>query len=233
MRLSCGQFVIFFVATLFVLGAEEFEFNPHGRFYPEAVVYLRKGTQMMDSGDVQGARNCFDAAIRIDKGIWPAYIDRAQVFARMRQWPLALQDCETAARLRPDFYRTFIVRAMIYADVGKCGEALVDLNKVLSFHGGAEVDSLALSRRALLHATCHDAKIYDPKLALTDAKQACDTDHWIKPDYISILAVVSASTGDFDSAVRYQRQAINTGKYSPAELQEAQRHLARFEHHQR
>ena len=185
----------------------------------------------MDKGDLQGAKSCFDAAIRIDQRIWPAYIDRAEVFSKMGQWRLALQDCDTAARLQPTFYRTFIVRATVYRGLGRCGDALADLNTILSFHGGEEIDALALSRRALVRATCSDPAVRDPKLALADAKQACEIDRWNKADYVAILALACAVNGDFDSAVRYQGQAIDRGKYKGAELRRAQERLSQFERH--
>jgi tetratricopeptide (TPR) repeat protein len=209
---------------------EKFYVRP--KFYGDALTYLNKGVELMDKGDLHGAKNCFDAAIRIDQRIWPAYLDRAEVYAHLGQWQLALQDCDTAAHLQPKFYRTFIIRAMVYRDLGRCGDALSDLNTILSFHGGDEIDALALSRRALVRGTCRDPAVRDVKLALADAKQACELDRWKHGDYIGVLALACGLNGDFDSAVRYQRQAIERGKYKGAELRTAQERLSEFERHQ-
>jgi len=211
---------------------DKFIVNTRGRFYVEALPYLKKGTELLDKGDMQSARQCFDAAIRIDKNLWPAYIDRAEVFAHAGQWELALQDCNTAAHLRPDFYRTFIIRATIYRRIGRCRDGLLDLDRVISFHGNPETDALALSRRALLRATCPDATVRDPKLALADAKQACNLTAWRKASYIGTLGLACAANGDFDAAIRYEQQAINSGKYTDQELRNAKQRLLHYEHHQ-
>src|SRR6266404_5265474 len=208
---------------------ERFIVNPRGRFYVEALPYLNKGVELREKGDMQGARQCFDAAIRIDKTLWPAYLNRAQIFAHAGQWELALQDCNTAAHLRPDFYRTFIIRAIIYRSMGRCRDGLVDLDKVISFHGNPETDALALNHRASLRAICRDASVRDPKLALADAKQACNLTAWTKASYICTLGLACAANGDFDAAIRYEQQAIKSGKYNDEELREAKRRLSQYE----
>lgn len=211
---------------------DTFYVNVRGRFYMEAVPYLHKGVELMNKGDMHGARGCFDTAIRIDKNIWPAYFNRAMLLAKAGKLDLALQDCNTAAHLRPDFYRAFIIRAGIYRRMGRCSEGLVDLNRVISFHGNPETDALALSQRASLRATCRDAAVRDPKLALADAKQACSLDGWNKANYIGTLGLACAANGDFDAAIRYEQQAINSGRYTDKELQDAKQRLSRYEHHQ-
>jgi hypothetical protein len=45
----------------------------------------------------------------------PTYLDRAEALAHTGQLELAVRDCDTAAHLQPDFYRTFIIRATVFA----------------------------------------------------------------------------------------------------------------------
>jgi tetratricopeptide (TPR) repeat protein len=235
MKLS-HAFAIFLLwaitATVSADKKDRFMVNSRGRFYAEALPYLNKGVELREKGDLQRARTCFDAAIRIDKRLWPAYLDRAQIFAQAGQWELALQDCNTAARLRPDFYRTFIMRATVYGGMGRCRDGLADLDRVVSFHADSESNALALSQRARLRAICRDPAVRDPKLAVADAKQACDLTAWKKASYIGTLAIACASSGDFQSAVRYEQQAINSGKHSAEELREAKQRLSQYEHRQ-
>jgi tetratricopeptide (TPR) repeat protein len=226
-------FLFGLIATAHADKNDTFYVQAHGRFYIEAVRYLNQGMKLAQNGDKQGARFCFDAAIRIDKGIWPAYLDRAQIFFGNGQLDLALQDCNTASRLRPDFYRTFILRARIYRRMGRCREALADVNRIFSFHGYAETDALALSERALLRATCRDAEIHDPKLALADAQQACSNDGWNKAIYMGTLAIAYAENGDFANAISSEQRAIDTGRYSDEELRSARQRLSRYQQHQK
>ncbi len=83
------------------------------RFNRDAIVYLNRGTDLMEKGDTQGARKNFEAALRVDPKIWPAYLNRAGIYAREGKWELALQDCNAAMRLRPGFFRTAILRANV------------------------------------------------------------------------------------------------------------------------
>ena len=191
-----------------------------------------KGTDFLDKGDLRAAKLCFDTAIRVDKKIWPAYLNRSLIFASMGKWQLALQDCNTAARLQPAFFRTFIVRANIYRALGRCREGLADLDKVILLHANDETDALALNDRALLHAACHNSPVHDPKKAVADATRACKIEHWHMASYISTLGAACAANGDFDSAVRYEQQAIKSGRLTDRELRLAKEWLSHFQHHQ-
>jgi tetratricopeptide (TPR) repeat protein len=203
-----------------------------GRFYGESVAYLKRGTDCLARGDLNGARQSFDVAIRIDKKIWPAYLDRAIVYQQQGNLKQALADVNEAARLKPQFFRTFIARASIYGSLGRCAEAIADLDRVISFHANPEMDAVALNLRAALRANCQKTSVHDPKRALEDAKKACDLDGWHMANYLGTLAVAYAANGDFASAIRYQKQAIDSGRYLPDELKHAQARLAAYQKHQ-
>jgi Tfp pilus assembly protein PilF len=147
-----------------------------------------RGSKLLETNDLKGARANFDAAIREDPDIWPAYLDRAIVSAREGKWQAALQDCDVVVRHRPGFFRTFVVRATIYQNLGRDRQSLADLDKV------------------------------------------CRLNYWQKARYIDILATACGANGDFGSAVRYEQQAIASGKLAPDELGRAQRSLANCQH---
>ena len=208
------------------------KFVVHTRFNNDAIVYLNRGVALLEKGDSPGALKNFEAAIRADPNIWPAYLNRAEIFARQKKWQLALQDCNTAMRMRPGFFRTAIIRANVNLNLGHDRASLGDLNTVISLHADDETDALALSQRAWLRVLSSDASVYDPKDALADARLACRLNLWRKASYIQALAAACAATGDFDAAVRYQEQAIKSGKLSAEELDDAQARLARYSQHQ-
>jgi tetratricopeptide (TPR) repeat protein len=209
-----------------------FYIKPYGHFYSNAVAYCAKGSELLEKGDLQGACQCFDSAIAIDNHIWPAYLDRAVVYYDLGKWQLALRDCNTAARLQPAFFRTFIIRADIYHALGRCREGLADLDRVILLHANDETDALALNDRALLHAICRDRSVHDPKKALADATRACKIEHYHMARYVSTLGTAYAVNGDFDSAVRYEQQAIDSGRLTDQELRIARERLSRYQHHQ-
>jgi len=85
----------------------------------------------------------------------------------------------------------------------------------------------ALNSRAWFRATWPDASWRNGKQAVQDAKLACKLTNWKKPHIIDTLAAAYAESGDFDSAVRYEEQAL-AGKAAPATARERQARLSAY-----
>ena len=209
----------------------KFYFNVE-RYYGKGTVYFDQGCREWDKGNLQGARQAFDSAAQADPKMWPAWFALAEVELQLGRYDAALQDCNQAGRLKPQFKRTFVVRAQVYQALGRCGDGLADLDRVISLHGNDEVDAFALSSRAWLRATCRDSTVRDPKKAVDDATRACKLTGWHMADYIGTLSLAYAANGDFDSAIRYQKLAIDSGKLLPGELKRAQQRLEFYQRHQ-
>ena len=209
----------------------KFELNL-ARYHGNSVAYFDRGLTEFDKGNLGGARQAFDAAIGADNQLWPAYLMRAQVFLQLGRFDQALQDCNAAARLKPQFTRTFIVRAHIYRALGRCTEGMSDLDRVIAIHSTPESVALALNGRARLRSFCRNTAVHDPKKALEDATRACELDGWHIADFIDTLAMAYAVNGDFDSAARYEKKAIDSGRFRPDELKEVEERLAYFRKHQ-
>ena len=156
---------------------------------------------------------------------------RAQAWWILGKYDLALQDFNAAARLKPQFTRTFIIRAQIYQALGRCAEGLADLNQVIKIRSTPQSLAFALNRRAALHIFCRNTAIYDPKKALEDATQAYKLDGLAI--YLDTLATAYAANGDFDSAIQYEKKAIASGRLDADELKGAQKRLAHFQRRQR
>ena len=202
------------------------------RYYGNAGAYFEGATRQIDKGNYAGALPLLDAAIKADSKIWPAYVARAQIFAQLGKYQQALNDCNQAARLKPQFTRTFITRAHIYRALGRCAEGVADLDRVIAIHSTPESVALALSSRAWLRANCQNTSVHDGKKALADATEACKIDGWHMADYIDTLALAFAANGDYGSAIRYEKQAIATGRFEPNELKNAESRLAFYEKHE-
>lgn len=209
----------------------KFEINL-SRYKGNSSAYFIRAMDAWDKNNMAAARQLLDAAIKDDSALWPAYLMRAQVWVRFGKYNEALQDCNAAARLKPQFTRTFIVRAHIYRALGRCAEGVADLDKVIAIHSTPESVAFALSSRAWLRANCQNTAVHDPKKALEDAIRACKLDGWHMADYVDTLALACAVNGDFESAIKYQKQAIASGRFEPGELKEAESHLDYYEKHQ-
>ena len=204
----------------------KFEINI-ARFTGPGGAYLRSASNEWDKHNIAGARQLLDAAIKADKELWPAYFMRGQAWWLLGKNQLALQDINEAARLKPQFTRTFIIRAQILQELGRCTEALADLNQVIKIRSTPQSLAFALNRRAALHINCRNTAIYDPRKALEDATNAYNLDGLAI--YLDTLAFAHAVNGDFDSAIQCEKKAIASGRLDADELKRAQGRLASFE----
>ncbi len=172
---------------------------------------LTTGTNLFDKGDYEGAKRFFSAAIHAQPDLWAAYYNRALVFGAQKNYAAELQDLNSTIRLQPAFFEASWDRSLVYLKMGNYAASLRDLNALANVtfqtKNAGEL-GLVLNQRGWLRATCPDASLRKGQLAVADAKKACELSKWKESKYIDTLAAASAEAGDFDSAVRYEEQAI-------------------------
>lgn len=147
-----------------------------------------------------------------------------------KKWAAALQDLNSAIRLKPSFFKASFIRAGVSGRLGNYKATLTDLNNCVYFTvkvSNTIEQGDVLNSRAWLRATCLDASIRNGPLAIADARKACELDQWILESYIDTLAAAYAETRDFASAIRYQEQAIVMCKSLP---QQATKTLAKLKY---
>jgi tetratricopeptide (TPR) repeat protein len=173
-----------------------------------AEITIDNGSDALDAKNYDKARQYYDAAIARDPKEWPAYYARALVFANQQRWALAAQDFSTVLRFRPTNYLAAILRGWMNEKLGNYKNSLADYDRILSVRPLPITRALTLNSRAWLRATCPDASLRNAQRAIADAKAACNLTSWSKPDHIDTLATAYAEAGDFDSAVRFEQQAL-------------------------
>lgn len=118
----------------------------------------------------------------------------------------------------------FAGRALARKMVGENREALADLDRSLQCEQRSEVAGL----KALLLATCADETVRDGSRAVEAALVAKRLGgNQLQNLVLSALAVSHAEAGDFESAIRYQRQLM--GRVSEDEREFVREQLALFE----
>jgi tetratricopeptide (TPR) repeat protein len=180
-----------------------------------ALQYDNYGNDLLNKQKYAESRKYFDAALRIEPTRWTAYYNRATAFRLEKNWKAAINDLNQTIRLQPAFFQASWDRALTYEAMGDYTDAIKDLNalaKVTYQVGNPYEMALTLNERAWIRATCLNASFRDGNAAVEDAKKACDLVKWKRAQYIDSLAAASAEAGDFDSAVRYQQQAIDLNR---------------------
>ena len=175
----------------------------------EAIKLLEKGDREWSAGHLQAARSDFDAAIRTDPSLWVAIFWRARLSTDEQKWDLVMRDCNEVLRQDSTFVEATVLRAAAEIALARYAASLRDLNDSIRLQPNRlETYAIALNRRAWLRATCPDASIRNGRAAVDDAKKACNMTKWKEATKIDTLAAASAEAGDFDSAMRYEQQAM-------------------------
>jgi len=204
---------------------------------PSTWISIDEGNQYLLKQDYEKARQYYDAAIAQEPTSWGAYMNRSWVFAYERKWNLALQDLNTVLRLKPGHLGAALLRASLNTCLGNYGRALDEYNRLIKITHSELIfsHSTALNDRAWLLATCPEASFRNGKQALLDATWLCQSSRWRHSSYIDTLAAAYAETGDFDSAIRFEQQAITSitgsGKARAYYEREYGQRLAAYERH--
>jgi tetratricopeptide (TPR) repeat protein len=213
--------------------ASETQYLIYGRGRNTAAINLVvEATKQMANGDLAKAQQSLDTAIQSDPKLWPAYYVRARLFVRKRQWQAALRDANEALRQQSSFLEAALVRADANAGLGHYAESLHDLDTVIRLRPRSEPTlAAALNSRAWFRASCPNPSFRDGKQAIKDATMACKLTRWKEAQMLDTLASAYAETGDFDSAIRYQEQALHAPDANEG-TQVLQEHLALFQRRQ-
>lgn len=75
----------------------------------------------------------YTAAINENPSDFVAYFNRAGCYLHEGQWSKALQDCDTAAKLKPGYADTYYLRAAALYNLGRHAESRADVDK---YEGG-------------------------------------------------------------------------------------------------
>jgi Tfp pilus assembly protein PilF len=196
-----------------------------------AMKMVTDAQDLLEKGDVAGAKRNVDTVIQRDPTVWPALYVRAQIYSHEGKYDLAQKDCNEALRQDRSVVEAALLRANINARLGKYAEALREFDYLISLHPRNVTLARALSDRAWFRATCPNASFRNGQQAVKDAKAACSIMIWKDEHMIDTLAAAYAETGDFNSAVQYASQALAVKGISTHSTKLFQQHLALFQQH--
>jgi hypothetical protein len=153
---------------------------------------------------------------RIDTAESPYHrLSRAECYIYLHNREKAFPDLEQCAKLlrsRNHPAAALVTKlAMLCREQKRYEEVEPEFVKVLEFsrRSLSEERPLMLKRLARLQATYPAAEFRDGAKAVENATKACELTDWNNADYLDTLAASYAEVGDFDSAVKRQKEAID------------------------
>jgi tetratricopeptide (TPR) repeat protein len=156
---------------------------------------------------------------------------RAKLFVLQHNYELAISDCNWVLAKYSRFVEAAPLRAQANAALGRYADSLKELDHVVAIRPHLASYARALRDRAWFRSTCKDASFRDGQQGVRDAKIASKITRWMDASMIDTLAVACAETGDFDSAIHYEEQALSVKGIDRYESRRAQYHMALFKQH--
>ena len=188
-----------------------------GRLYRRGLAHSARSEYTQAVGD-------FSEAIWLDPLSTSAYCNRGRAWQSKHEYAKAIVDYNMALRLDPE-------QAAAHRERGNAWESQKSFRKAVADYSEAiridPRDALAHCDQARLLATCPDRELRDPKLAVASARKACELTRWQESGSLDLLALASAATGDFDSAVKWQTKSNSLAR-SPLEQKAGEVRLKRY-----
>jgi len=170
-----------------------------------AVAYRNRGELLAALGRTEEAIADYDSALDQLPHDAELHDMRGHALHRSGRYDEAIADFCEAVRLAPQDAAPFAHRGNVYAEMGQYQKALADFRHALSIDSESAEAHRSL---AWLLATCPDPRYRNPREALASAEAAAKLAAPGDPFVLDALAAAHASAGQFDQAVRYQKEAI-------------------------
>jgi TonB family protein len=193
--------------------------------------YFNRGTYFLERHNYDHAIADFTRAIQLVPSDLSAYAPRAYAYARQGDRARAVADASVAIKLKPGEIPIAAVtdlglRARAYRILGQPGPASHDLREAVRVMPN---DHTAHDNLAWFLATCPEERFRNGTEAVSAAKKACELSRWKSFGCYDTLAVAYAEAGDFDQALKYEKQSLSDSSLAPKEREQRQKRVALFE----
>jgi len=190
--------------------------------------YKLRGIIYYEKHDFTNAMSDFTEAAKYLSDDYYIYELRGDCYNRKTDADKSLSDFNKAIELNPQAAGALYGRGVIYSYTGEYTNAIHDFEKTIQLRPKAV---RAYNMLAWVLAICPDNKVRDGKKAVAFAAQACDMSNWTNYAYVDTLAAAYAETGDFDQAVKYQKQAAGMNGIPAANRTNVQNRLELYLQH--
>jgi tetratricopeptide (TPR) repeat protein len=188
--------------------------------------YANRGSVYHGMGEVNRALIDFNECIRLNGTNALGYVGRAAVYDSKGLYVEEVEDLDTAISLSSGDSSAFLARGRANSMIGQFAEAVRDYRKAIQLD---PTNDRAYNEFAWLRATCLVAEIRNGKQAIEAATKACELTGWSRGEWIDTLAASYAEAGDFESAIRYEKQAIGVAAEDSGARAEMLQRLSLYE----
>lgn len=188
--------------------------------------YFRAGV-WQTQGKFDLAIKDYDEAIRLDPKQAAYYPERGGCYLAKKDYPHAIADFSECMKLQPTAINAYLGRGGVYCDAGDYEKAIADWKTAVRLAPQSVTPRACLVE---LLACCPDVKYRRGALAVKFATTLCQETDWHDSQMLHYLACAYAETADFESAVKWEKQAIAVNPRDRAlYLANFQKALALFE----
>jgi tetratricopeptide (TPR) repeat protein len=174
--------------------------------------YFNRAAELKERGKLPEALADLDYVTRLNPKFVGTYLNRASIYNRQGQLDKAISDYNAALQLHPNVAEVYLARAGVFMRKKNYSRALADLQ--MAMHAKSTKLDIVFNSLAWLRATCPEARMRNGKEAVELATKACELSQWQNWSDVDTLAAAYAEAGDFDQAIKYERQVMQMAKPS-------------------
>jgi len=191
---------------------------------PEALEL--RGLILADQGDYAGAIRDFRRLVGKNAEDTALVTQLGMLYLMARQPREAIRRFTRALEIDENHFPSRRGRSDALISIGDHAAALADLERA---HEQRPDDAAVLNNLAWLLATSPDEQLRDGARAIELATKACEKSEWKEAHIVSTLAAGYAEAGDFESALKYSRQSVETSDPEAGVREQLESELASYE----
>jgi tetratricopeptide (TPR) repeat protein len=195
----------------------------------DPLIYSVRADTFAEDGNLDLALADYAKALELNPRDVNSRLACAEIYLRRDENQKAITQATIALQIDPNLSRAYVTRAKAYARLWMNSQALAELDAGTKLNTSNKAG--ALNNIAWCRATSPQNALRDGKKAVTEATKACELDQWKHWWCIGTLAAADAEAGDFDQAIKYQKQALQMTPSQSENIEKENQRLQLYERH--
>ncbi|MBN8599679.1 MAG: tetratricopeptide repeat protein [Planctomycetes bacterium] len=191
----------------------------------DAITYSCRGTAFISKGDLDLAIKDCTESIRLDPQDATVFFSRGYALIEKGELDLAINDYTESIRLNPNNAGAYANRGSAFLKRGDVNSAIEDYSEAIRLE---PENANSLNNLAWLYATYPDENYRNGRKAIELAIKACELSAWKAKHCVDTLAAAYAESGEWDSAIKYQKKLTEMAS-TDEEKTDSQKRLELYE----